>query len=575
MYQIHITSNLGSLIFSFSNILIYLISLLTIYLLSLCLIHCIKKPTLRLYAASGLLVFFNILIAYHFSSTQQFEWSFFADNTDIILSLDSLYTIIHSLEWANLAYAPFIIGIILFVDYKRKSIRFPKWELTRRFKVIAIILYLGILVSPIISYDPFVSLFRSMIFYYSSPFQLQNKEIIANRHLKTLIPNNIPRTDQPHVFLIIIESLNANYSDYYDKHNQPVMPFLKSLEKEAVSIEYFYGNSIQTAKGNASIFLSAIPSFRGKIFRKFQNVEFDSIFQYIKQKNYQSMVFKGNKHIYYDNTKPFLLSKGLDEMISVNNFLNQEERKYITRWGVDENIIMTKFFDYFDSYTSQHSKPMFSTIITVQSHFPFILPKNMRQVWSEPNSMKQHYANCLKNIDDSIKLFYQKLEERGLSNSIVIITADHAFPMGDQGPSNLEAGYFEESYRIPFIMTAPNIASQQLKGPYSQLDVAPTILDLLNIKAVNSSFVGNSIFSKNQPLVALQIQPYEKQIGVVDLPYKYRYSAKNNKEYVFNIEQDPLEDDNIIATLSSKQLDDFRQKIEIVYNTQRFYELNK
>ena len=199
----------------------------------------------------------------------------------------------------------------------------------------------------------------------------------------------------------------------------------------------------------------------------------------------------------------------------------------------------------------------------------------MRQVWPEPKNMKQRYANCLKNIDDAIKLFYQKLEERGLSDSIVIITADHAFPMGDQGPSNLEAGYFEESYRIPFIMTGPTMTPQQLKGSYSQVDIAPTILDLLNIKAINTSFVGNSIFSKNQSLVALQIQPYEKQIGVVNLPYKYRYSAKNNKEYVFNIEQDPLENNNIIATISNNQLDDFRKKIQTVYNTQRFYELNK
>ena len=54
-------------------------------------------------------------------------------------------------------------------------------------------------------------------------------------------------------------------------------------------------------------------------------------------------------------------------------------------------------------------------------------------------------------------------------------------------------------------------------------------------------FIGQSIFSDNVNYPVLQIQPYEKQIGIVKLPLKYRYSLKTNKEYLYDLTKDPLE----------------------------------
>ena len=53
------------------------------------------------------------------------------------------------------------------------------------------------------------------------------------------------------------------------------------------------------------------------------------------------------------------------------------------------------------------------------------------------HSTQEHYANAMANVDMGIRMFFDGLQQRGLEDqSRVIITGDHAFPMGVQVISN-------------------------------------------------------------------------------------------------------------------------------------------
>ena len=74
-----------------------------------------------------------------------------------------------------------------------------------------------------------------------------------------------------------------------------------------------------------------------------------------------------------------------------------------------------------------------------------------RLIYSTPKTIQQHYANSIRLVDLGIETFYNELKKRQLfDDSLVIITADHAFPLGLHGNYHLEAGYHEDSFRIPF-----------------------------------------------------------------------------------------------------------------------------
>ena len=93
--------------------------------------------------------------------------------------------------------------------------------------------------------------------------------------------------------------------------------------------------------------------------------------------------------------------------------------------------------------------------------------------------------------------------------------------MGEHGIYHQEAGYYEESFRVPFMIHWPQkIKPQIIEKAFSQMDIAPTILDLLDANVSKNSFMGNSIFSK-EPHPIFLIQPYGKHLSVVRWPKSF------------------------------------------------------
>ena len=61
------------------------------------------------------------------------------------------------------------------------------------------------------------------------------------------------------MFLIVVESLNQSIMHKKTDDGQPVTPFLNQLSRESLVVKNFYANSIQSARGHLSIFMSLIP----------------------------------------------------------------------------------------------------------------------------------------------------------------------------------------------------------------------------------------------------------------------------------------------------------------------------
>src|SRR5208283_853042 len=77
---------------------------------------------------------------------------------------------------------------------------------------------------------------------------------------------------------------------------------------------------------------------------------------------------------------------------------------------------------------------------------------------------------------------------------------------------------------------------------YTQIDIAPTILDLLGIRTRNH-FIGKSVFcSSKDRLPILLTQPYsEGYIAVIERPWKLVRTISDGREYLYNLSQDPDE----------------------------------
>ena len=178
------------------------------------------------------------------------------------------------------------------------------------------------------------------------------------------------------------------------------------------------------------------------------------------------------------------------------------------------------------------------------------MPKEYRYLYPNPKNIKEKYANSTYLSDLQLKVFFNELNKRKyLNNNLVIITSDHGFPVGDHKLKNNELGFYDDSFRIPFLLLwKGKIKPQRVKkGVYSHIDIAPTLVDLLRLSLKQNSFQGTSIFSPDHKDIHYLVQPYNgRYLSVIDYPFKYIKHLRTQRKYLFNLETDPQEINNLI-----------------------------
>jgi arylsulfatase len=106
--------------------------------------------------------------------------------------------------------------------------------------------------------------------------------------------------------------------------------------------------------------------------------------------------------------------------------------------------------------------------------------------------MIAHYWGLCSLVDTHAGAILRTLDECGLDDrTLVVFTSDHGDMMGSHGLL-AKCVPFEEAVRVPLLIHTPGQkASRRVRGPLSQVDVVPTILDLMG-EAVPGHLQGRS-----------------------------------------------------------------------------------
>ena len=114
--------------------------------------------------------------------------------------------------------------------------------------------------------------------------------------------------------------------------------------------------------------------------------------------------------------------------------------------------------------------------------------------WRYQNYIKDYLA-CVKSVDDNVGRVLDYLKENNLEeNTIIVVTSDQGFYLGDHGFFDKRFIY-EESLRMPFMVKYPGKikAGSVNEDIITNIDFAPTLLELAGIsttqKMQGASFV--------------------------------------------------------------------------------------
>lgn len=207
--------------------------------------------------------------------------------------------------------------------------------------------------------------------------------------------------------------------------------------------------------------------------------------------------------------------------------------------------------------------------------------------WNDQDNID--YATMIENLDRNIGLLISTLEKKGvMENTVIVLTSDNGGLFGITYQPPLRAGkgsYYEGGIRVPFLFSwkghiRPNSRSEY---PITNLDIFPTILDLLKLDVATYELDGQSLLPvlkgvKNpepRPLFwhfPIYLQAYNKRKNQNRDPlfrtrpgsvvrygdWKLHYYFEDNGIELYNLKEDVSEQKNLA--------EDFPEKKEALYS---------
>jgi len=350
--------------------------------------------------------------------------------------------------------------------------------------------------------------------------------------------------EKPNVVLIIIESYGREYSGAFNpetkiKDYKSYTPFVDSLAQHSLIFTNAYANGYKSIHGMSSI-LSGIPSFKDAFTSTpYANQKIESLVSVLENLGYHTSFFHGAENgsmgfLGYSNIL------GIDKYFGRNEYNNDTD--FDGYWGIWDE----PFLQFMKEKLDEEKEPFFSTVFTISSHEPYIIPEKYKETFPEGDIIMH---KCVRYTDYALRRFFDEAKkEHWYNNTLFVLVADHA---------NLI--YYPEYRKALNINTIP-ILFYHPDGRYNginnllaqQIDIYPTIVNMIGFNKPFRSWGRSLISDQEEPFVVRYSGYYyyfydkyvccfdgEKLIGFYELSDK---SMKNNlinenKEMMFLMEK--------------------------------------
>ena len=281
------------------------------------------------------------------------------------------------------------------------------------------------------------------------------------------------------------------------------MPRTYSLLKNSINFTNhysYYSDSGSTFNSEFAVttgYLSPI-SYNKCAYELFTNSFPYSLPNRLKEKGYTVNAFHMNSGEYYCRRLNYK-NWGYDNYFS----LMDDEKLFGGESKLDSELIINKSF--YNKMFCQDT-PFMNYIITYTPHTPFSMSSATgKALWKKENGNSSYPTLSEEEVarffatetDNMVKLLIEALKENGLyENTVIVAFTDHyLYTLKDQ--SILERYKNTENNLInhtPFFIWSHDMEPFEVSKINSQLDILPTVLNLLGINYNENDYIGNDIF---------------------------------------------------------------------------------
>ena len=340
------------------------------------------------------------------------------------------------------------------------------------------------------------------------------------------------------IFVIHLESLQQFMIDY-KQDGQEVMPNLNKLyhANDTLAFDNFFHQVGQGKTADAEMMLEnslyGLPEGSAMVTDGTTNT-FQSAPALLHQKlGYTTASFHGDVPSFWNRDNAYK-SFGYQYFFSKEYY--PKTKDYDAGYGMKDKIFMKESAHYIE----QLPQPFYAKLITVTNHYPYILDKQNKDIqpWNTGDDTVDPYVQTARYLDESLGEFLDYLDKSGLrQNSVLILYGDHYGISNNHQPAiaqilhkkkvtNYDLAMFQ---KVPFMINMPGLKGGIDHTYGGEIDVLPTIEDLLGISSKNYIQFGQDLLSPERN----QIVPFRNGDWVTPKYTKYNgdyYYTKNGKQ---------------------------------------------
>ncbi|NQU47536.1 MAG: sulfatase [Planctomycetes bacterium] len=387
----------------------------------------------------------------------------------------------------------------------------------------------------------------------------------------------------PNVLLVVVDTLRADHLGFYGYSTAPTSPFLDSLQAESIIVEGLQAVTSWTMPSMATLFTGLIPADH-KVMRMVgpgsSLMVTNTLASQFRRSNYATACIMSNFLLggggrgfnegfdWYDFS---LCSPSHPHRGSTAKQVAAHGLEWLAKQPADKPWFLNLHF--FDPHTSYEDQPAWN--FADPSYHGWVVggledeDYKSNQASSSVTDLRQlnaFYDEEIREVDEALRTLIAALKKSGQwQNTMLVFTTDHGEELAERGYIGHTRTLHFEQVDLPLMVRLPKaqqIAARR-KGLLGQHRLFNTILELAGLPVVPGAgpsaadwLLGKHADSEQEanffevdfvPIIADPTRRIQKRGMQLGQDFKFVYDRKIEEEFLFDLQKDPLERNNVAA----------------------------
>ncbi|MFC7322483.1 LTA synthase family protein [Halobacillus campisalis] len=304
---------------------------------------------------------------------------------------------------------------------------------------------------------------------------------------------------------VIILSLESTQTFVVDNelNGEELTPYFNDLKEEGAYFNNFYHQVKQGRTADSEFLLdnSLYGLNRGAAFFTHSGNEYEATPELLGENGYTSSNMHANDKTFW-NRNVMYDSLGYDEYYSKEDYDVTEEKSY--GWGYLDEYFFSDSLDKME----EMDQPFYNKMITLTNHHPFTLPEDKKYIEEGDTSSGtlNRFFQTIRYQDEALKEFVEEFKGSDLYDDTVLviygdhfgISENHQKAMGEYLDKDINEYEQFQLQRVPLLMIGEGIEPEKYDTVGGQIDLRPTLTNMLGVEDDNPVQFGQDLFSEDR-----------------------------------------------------------------------------